>query len=119
MTRMMREMIDRSPSMSQSSSDSAHSINMDGASSESSTISYFVPKPVHLIHELQSEFFGDADTPNTPFPGDIVTKGIIDTSLSIKLVQLCVVFPFWISMAVANHVPWHEDSSTILAPGSQ
>lgn len=74
---------------------------MDEASSEGSTVSHFVPKPAHLFQELQSEFFGEAETPNTPFPGDLVTKGIIDTSLSLKLVQLCVVFPFRISMAVS------------------
>ena len=102
MTRMMREMMDRSPCIPQSStSQSSHSVNMDEASSEGSTVSHFVPKPAHLFQELQSEFFGEAETPNTPFPGDLVTKGIIDTSLSLKLVQLCVVFPFRISMAVS------------------
>lgn len=91
MTRMMREMIDKSPCTSYSStSQSSQSASMDEMSSDGSTISHFVPKPVHMIQELQSEFFGEADSPNTQLGGDLVTRGIIDSRLSMKLMQLCV-----------------------------
>lgn len=94
MTRMMREMVDKSPCVSYSStSQSSHCVSMDEASSDGSTILHFVPKPAHMIQELQSEFFGEVDSPNSQSGGDLVTKGIIDSRLSMKLMQLCVLSP--------------------------
>lgn len=117
MTRLMREMIDRSPSTSYSSaSQSTQSINLDEASSEGSTISHFLPKPAHLIQELQSEFFGEADAPNTQLPGDLVTKGIVDSRLSMKLMQLCVPLLNF-EGRVTNCATRLEDSSSNLVPG--
>lgn len=91
MTRMMREMIDRSTSMSCSStSQLTQGISTDEASSVGSPFPNFVSKPVHLIQELQSEFFGGNETANPQFLGDLVTKGIIDSGLSLKLIRLYV-----------------------------
>lgn len=85
MTRMMREMIDRPPSLAWSSAS-----HTDEASSEGSPLPHSAPQPAHLIQELQSEFFGEAHVSNVRLVGDLVTAGIIDSNLSWKLIQLCV-----------------------------
>lgn len=92
MTRTMRQMMDRSPSMSSAStSQLARSVTTDEtASYDGSPPSPLVPKPVHMIQELHSEFFGEMDGfgAGANFQSDIVSKGIIDSKLSLKLTQL-------------------------------
>ncbi|KAI9931267.1 hypothetical protein MW887_010929 [Aspergillus wentii] len=94
MTRTMRQMMDRSPSMSSAStSQLARSVATDEtASYDGSPPSPLVPKPVHMIQELHSEFFGEMDGfgAGANFSSDIVSKGIIDSKLSLKLTQLFV-----------------------------
>lgn len=92
MTRMMREMVDRSPSTSCSStSQLTQSVSTPEAPpSEGSPFSNFAPKPAHLFQELQSEFFGGSESRNPQFLGDPAAKGVIDSGLSLKLLQLYV-----------------------------
>lgn len=108
MTRMMREMMDRPPSLAWSSAS-----HTDEASSEGSPLPHSAPQPAHLIQELQSEFFGEAHVSNVPLVGDLVTAGIIDSNLSWKLIQLCV------RQSVLSALLIITDSWSILALGSQ
>lgn len=116
MTRMMREMIDRPPSVSCSStSQLAQSINTDDSSNEGSPFPAFVPKPAHLMQELQSEFFGDSDTANPQHLGDLVTKGIVDSGSSLKLIQLYAtlfeqLLSFWLLTPIGQRFVEHFGS---------
>lgn len=92
---MMRQMSERqSPNLSSSAmSHSSASYDLDESvvSDGSAYSSSFNPKPIHWIRELQAEFFGDSDGLSMSPPhlmGDIVSRGIIDTKLSVKLVRL-------------------------------
>lgn len=91
MTGMLRQIINQPPSIaSMSAPQLTQSTNTEEtASIEGSQFSPFLPKPIRLIQELQSEFFGEpnAFTPSTPFCGNL-EKGIIDSKLSVKLMQL-------------------------------
>lgn len=62
----------------------------DTASMEGSPSSPFLPKPVRLIQDLQSDFFGEAETTSpvdSPLSSDGAAKGAIDSKLSLKLLQ--------------------------------
>ncbi|THC93610.1 hypothetical protein EYZ11_006925 [Aspergillus tanneri] len=68
---------------------------------EGNQFSPFLPKPIRLIQDLQSEFFGDANsfTPSAPFGVGNMEKGVIDPKLSLKLMQLFVDhFGPWVSI---------------------
>ncbi|KAI9037913.1 Zn(II)2Cys6 transcription factor domain-containing protein [Aspergillus affinis] len=103
MTGMLRQIINQPPSISSMSAPQlTQSTNTEEtASIESSQFSPFLPKPIRLIQELQSEFFGEPNciTPSSPFCGSNMEKGIIDSKLSLKLMQLFVEhFGPWVSI---------------------
>ncbi|RAL16103.1 uncharacterized protein BO97DRAFT_337135 [Aspergillus homomorphus CBS 101889] len=90
MTSMMRQMLDQSPT-------TPHGIASywnrgpnadDGTSSDGSPSSPFLPKPVRLIQDLQSEFFGE--TESSSYSEENVPKGGLDSKLSLKLLQIFV-----------------------------
>ena len=61
------------------------------SSEEGFHLSPFVPRPVHLIGELQSEIFGEKeDHTSEAYHGDIVTKGLVDSDLALRLIGLYV-----------------------------
>lgn len=101
MARMMRQMMDQSSSnvSCASSSHFSRSPHHDGPLSAegASLLSIWplsLPKPVRLIRELQSEFFGTTDnsysldTVTHHGMGDVFAKGVIDSKLSEKLIRL-------------------------------
>ncbi|PYH96807.1 hypothetical protein BO71DRAFT_160889 [Aspergillus ellipticus CBS 707.79] len=94
MTGMMRQMMSQSPGLSNGPVPHlTKSIPTDDtASVEGSPSSPFFPKPVRLIQDLQSDFFGETDSSpiDSPLSGDSAAKGAIDSKLSLKLLQLFV-----------------------------
>ncbi|PYI03370.1 hypothetical protein BO78DRAFT_322789 [Aspergillus sclerotiicarbonarius CBS 121057] len=94
MTGMMRQMLAHSPALANGSIPhlTKSIITDETASMEGSPSSPFLPKPVRLIQDLQSDFFGEADSPpvESPLSGDGVAKGAIDSKLSLKLLQTFV-----------------------------
>lgn len=92
MIHLMRQMVNRSPSMSSSLTSQARSNSIDGtASSDSVSSSLYPIKPAQLIRDLQAECFGERDHfTDADILGDIVTQGIVDSKLSMKLIELCV-----------------------------
>ncbi|PLB54853.1 Zn(II)2Cys6 transcription factor of proteolytic enzymes [Aspergillus steynii IBT 23096] len=103
MTGMLRQIINQPPSIaSMSAPQLTQSTNTEETVSiEGNQFSPFLPKPIRLIQELQSEFFGEPSvlTPSTPFCGNSMEKGFIDSKLSLKLMQLFVEhFGPWVSI---------------------
>jgi hypothetical protein len=93
MIHLMRQMVNRSPSMSSSLTSQARSNSIDGTTSSDSVSSSLYPiKPAQLIRDLQAECFGERDLFSTDADilGDIITQGIVDSKLSMKLIELCV-----------------------------
>ncbi|GKZ27270.1 hypothetical protein AbraCBS73388_004047, partial [Aspergillus brasiliensis] len=64
MTGMMRQMLDHSPGFTNAALPhlTKSIITDETASMEGSPSSPFLPKPVRLIQDLQSDFFGEAET---------------------------------------------------------
>ncbi|KAI2995261.1 transcriptional regulator family: Fungal Specific TF [Aspergillus niger] len=94
MTGMMRQMLDHSPGFANASVPhlTKSIITDETASMEGSPSSPFLPKPVRLIQDLQSDFFGEAETSpvDSPLSSDGNAKGAIDSKLSLKLLQTFV-----------------------------
>ena len=92
MTGMLRQIINQPPSISSMSAPQlTQSTNTEEtASVEGNQFSPSLPKPIRLIQELQSEFFGEPSgfTPSTPFCGSPMEKGFMDSKLSLKLMQM-------------------------------
>lgn len=97
MMHLMRQMVNRSPRMPPSpASQATGSISMDETGScESGPSSLFILKPAQLIRDLQAECFGERNhfSTDVDIVGDVVTQGIVDSKLSLKLIELCVDFP--------------------------
>lgn len=91
MIHLMRQMVDRSPSISCSPTSQARSISIDAAASmDNMSTSYYPLKPAQVIRDLQAECFGERDHfSDADILGDIVTQGIVDSKLSMKLIELC------------------------------
>lgn len=93
MTRMMRDIVGRSPSIPCSSAlQSTQSISTPDASNEGSPFTHCTPNPGRQFQELQSEFFGGIEAANPQLLGDMTTKGIIVSGLSLKLMQVYAAF---------------------------
>jgi hypothetical protein len=93
MIHLMRQMVNHSPSMSSSLTSQARSNSIDGTNSSDSVSSSLHPiKPAQLIRDLQAECFGERDhfASDGDILGDIVTQGIVDSKLSMKLIELFV-----------------------------
>ncbi|KAJ5959195.1 uncharacterized protein N7479_006345 [Penicillium vulpinum] len=114
MIHLMRQIVNRSPSMSCSPTLQARSDSIDGTSSNDSMSSSFYPlKPAQLIRDLQAECFGERNhLSDADILGDIVTQGIVDSKLSMKLIELFVeYFGHWVSI---NHSSNIQRSNTLL-----
>jgi hypothetical protein len=92
MIHLMRQIVKSSPSMPCSPTFQTRNHSIDGTSSSDSMSSSFYPlKPAQLIRDLQAECFGErAHFSDADILGDIVTQGIVDSKLSVKLIELCV-----------------------------
>ncbi|KAI1833840.1 transcriptional regulator family: Fungal Specific TF [Penicillium roqueforti] len=114
MIHLMRQMVNRSPSMPCSPTLQTRNHSIDGISSSDSMSSSFYPlKPAQLIRDLQAECFGERDQlSDADILGDIVTQGIVDSKLSMKLIELFVeYFGHWVSI---NHPSSIQRSNTLL-----
>ncbi|CAI7570568.1 unnamed protein product [Penicillium palitans] len=114
MIHLMRQMVNRSPSMPCSPTLQTRNNSLDGASSSDSMSSSFYPlKPAQIIRDLQAECFGERDHfSDADILGDIVTQGIVDSKLSVKLIELFVeYFGHWVSI---NHSSCIQRSNTLL-----
>ncbi|CAG7926668.1 unnamed protein product [Penicillium olsonii] len=92
MIHLMRQMVNHSPTMSSSFTSQARSNSIDGAvSNDSLSSSLYSIKPAQLIRDLQAECFGERDHFSADADTlDVVTQGIIDSKLSVKMIELWV-----------------------------
>ena len=93
MIHLMRQMVNRTPNMSSSFESQARSNSIDGTVSGDSVSSSLYPiKPAQLIRDLQVECFGERDQFSTDADilGDIVTQGIVDSKICVKMIELYV-----------------------------
>ncbi|KAJ9487373.1 hypothetical protein VN97_g5955 [Penicillium thymicola] len=114
MIHLMRQIVNHSPSMPCSPTLQTRNNSLDGASSSDSMSSSFYPlKPAQIIRDLQAECFGERDHfSDADILGDIVTQGIVDSKLSVKLIELFVeYFGHWVSI---NHSSCIQRSNTLL-----
>ncbi|QQK42877.1 Fungal transcriptional regulatory protein, N-terminal [Penicillium digitatum] len=114
MIHLMRQMVNRSPSTPCSPILQTRHNSLDGTSSSDSISSSFHPlKPAQIIRDLQAECFGERDHfSDADILGDIVTQGIVDSKLSLKLIELFVeYFGHWVSI---NHSSSIQRSNTLL-----
>ncbi|KAJ5899752.1 Transcriptional activator of proteases prtT [Penicillium taxi] len=111
----MGEMIDLMRHMVKSSSSSSPNANthvtrnnsIDEAMSDSRTGPLFALKPVQFIRDLQAECFGERDhfSSEADLMGDVVSQGIVDAKLSLKLIELFVdYFSPWVSIDHASNI---------------
>ncbi|CAG8421507.1 unnamed protein product [Penicillium salamii] len=102
MIHLMRQMVNHSPTTSSSFTWQARSNSIDGTVSNDSALSpLYSIKPAQLIRDLQVECFGERDhfSADADILGDIVTQGIIDSKLSVKMIEFFVeYFGHWISI---------------------
>ncbi|KAJ5772916.1 hypothetical protein N7457_007812 [Penicillium paradoxum] len=114
MIHLMRQMVNRSPSMPCSPTSQPRSNSIDGrGSTDSMSPSFYPLKPAQIIRDLQAECFGERDhLSEADILGDIVTQGIVDSKLSMKLIELFVeCFGHWISI---NHSSSIQRSNSLL-----
>ena len=93
MIHLMRQMVNQSPNTGGSPNFQGRSNSIDEAtSSDSGAGPQFTLKPVQFIRDLQVECFGERDqfSAETELLGDVVSQGIVDAKLSLKLIELCV-----------------------------
>lgn len=91
LTTMVRQIMKSSSSPTTRSSKPVTNMDFDDPISEDNLHpSPTAPKPVHLITELQSEFFGEKEdfASEAHQLGDIVTQGLIDSRQATRLIQL-------------------------------
>ena len=97
MIHLMRQMVNQSPNISGSPNfQKARSNSIDEATSDDSGLSSsFSLKPVQFIRDLQIECFGERNqfTTDAGILGDVVSQGIVDAKLSMKLIELYVFRP--------------------------
>ncbi|KAJ5322861.1 hypothetical protein N7452_011150 [Penicillium brevicompactum] len=102
MIHLMRQMVNRTPNMSSSFESQARSNSIDGTVSGDSVSSSLYPiKPAQLIRDLQVECFGERDQFSTDADilGDIVTQGIVDSKICVKMIEFFVeYFGHWVSI---------------------
>ncbi|KAJ6072641.1 hypothetical protein N7467_010726 [Penicillium canescens] len=114
MIHLMRQMVDRPPGMFGRLNSQARSGSIDEASNDSVSASLYPLKPAQLIRDLQAECFGERDhfSSDDDILGDIVTQGIVDSKLSLKLIELFVeYFGHWVSISHSSSI---QRSNTLL-----
>ncbi|CAG8226775.1 unnamed protein product [Penicillium olsonii] len=109
MIHLMRQMVNHSPTMSSSFTSQARSNSIDGAvSNDSLSSSLYSIKPAQLIRDLQAECFGERDHFSADADTlDVVTQGIIDSKLSVKMIEL------WVSSHLMKKVTANNTDSFV------
>lgn len=97
MIHLMRQMVNQ-PSNASGSPNSYAGRGLDEASNENGPVPSFSLKPVQLIRDLQIECFNGRDNfpADVDLLGDVVSQGIIDAKLSLKLIELYVFRETWV-----------------------
>lgn len=92
MIHLMQQMVNRSSIISDSPSSHATRSIDEAVPSDNGPVSPFTLKPVQFIRDLQIECFSERDnfSADVDLLGDVVSQGIIDGKLSLKLIDLCV-----------------------------
>lgn len=106
MIHLMRQMVNQ-PSNASGSPNSYAGRGLDEASNENGPVPSFSLKPVQLIRDLQIECFNGRDNFPTDVDllGDVVSQGIIDAKLSLKLIELFVeYFSPWVSIDLSSGI---------------
>ncbi|KAJ5928665.1 Transcriptional activator of proteases prtT [Penicillium verhagenii] len=103
MIHLMRQMVNQPPAISTPNFPSRNN-SIDGSTDSAPG---FTLKPVQFIRDLQVECFGERDQ----FPaegdllGDVVSQGIVDAKLSLKLIELFVdYFSPWVSIDHSSNI---------------
>ncbi|KAJ5584237.1 Transcriptional activator of proteases prtT [Penicillium hispanicum] len=116
MIHLMRQMVHHSPNAPGSPNflvGRSNSID-EAASHDSGLGPSFALKPAQFIRDLQIECFGDRDQFSTEadIMGDVVSQGIVDAKLSLKLIELFVdYFSQWVSI---DHSSTIQRTDTLL-----
>ncbi|KAJ5302813.1 Transcriptional activator of proteases prtT [Penicillium atrosanguineum] len=106
MINLMRQMANQSSNASGSPNSHA-ARSLDDSPSEHGQVPSFSLKPVQLIRDLQIECFNGRDnyTTDVDLLGDIVSQGIIDAKLSLKLIELFAeYFGPWVSIDLSSGI---------------
>lgn len=89
MIHLMRQMANNSPRNSPTLHGSRNG-SIDETASNDGPGPHLTLKPVQFIRDLQLECFGERDqySPETEIMGDVVSQGVVDAKLSLKLIEL-------------------------------
>jgi hypothetical protein len=92
LTSMMRQVMETSSTFSRSPRSRLKMMGNVETEESLSDDNFHPPKPVHLLTELQSEFFGEKHDfiSEANQQGDIITQGLVDAQQANILLQLCV-----------------------------
>lgn len=92
MIHLMRQMVNQSSTTGGSPHSHATRSVDEAASCDSVPVPSFTLKPVQFIRDLQMECFSRRDnfSSDVDLLGDVVSQGIIDVKLSLKLIELWV-----------------------------
>lgn len=87
MIHLMRQMVNQPPAASPNFPTRNNSIDEAGSMENGPS---FTLKPVQLIRDLQMECFSERDqfSAEGEILGDVVSQGIVDAKLSLKLIEL-------------------------------
>ncbi|KAJ5216984.1 Transcriptional activator of proteases prtT [Penicillium chermesinum] len=107
MIHLMRQMVNNSPRDCPSRHGSRNNSIDEAAANNNAPAPHVTLKPVQFIRDLQVECFGERDqfSTETELLGDVVSQGIVDAKLSLKLIELFVdYFSQWVSIDHATNI---------------
>ncbi|EPS29021.1 hypothetical protein PDE_03967 [Penicillium oxalicum 114-2] len=105
MIHLMRQMVNQpSPVAGSPPSLGARSVD-DVTSNDGWSASSFTLKPMQFMRDLQTECFRDQLSTEADLMGDVVSQGIIDAKLSLKLIDLFIeYFSPWVSIDLSSSI---------------
>ncbi|KAJ5669397.1 Transcriptional activator of proteases prtT [Penicillium macrosclerotiorum] len=106
MIHLMRQMVNQPLNVSGSPhSHTTRSVDETTSSGDNWPMPPFTLKPVQFIRDLQIECFRDQFSAEADLLGDVVSQGIIDAKLSLKLIELFVdYFSPWVSIDLSTSI---------------
>ncbi|KAJ5438422.1 Transcriptional activator of proteases prtT [Penicillium daleae] len=105
MIHLMRQMANQSSTVGGSPHSHATRSVDEMTSGDSWPVPSFTLKPVQFIRDLQIECFRDQLSTEADLLGDVVSQGIIDAKLSLKLIELFVeYFSPWVSIDLSSSI---------------
>ena len=96
MMHLMRQMLNQSSHVGGSpTSHGMRSQSIDESMNDGAPGPQLTLQPVQFIQDLQLELFGERDcfSPDPDILGDVVSQGIVDAKLSLRLMELYVSSP--------------------------